>query len=197
MIDLDKICDKGRVSLSEPFSFKLHGKLWDAASDGHCLVCVEVEALGYDREGPPVDQILDRYDPRVTHVVADVPAFHRWLDETKTMTPCDWCHGSKVHECNCCACEVPRGSTCPECEGDGFFANVEEVDLDGVAIDRVILARALSDLCFCDRIEVALRGELEPVEFRGPGWVAVVMPRRRSQKSEPSEPVPGPVSVAS
>ena len=189
MIELAKLCDDDRPSLAEPFSFKLDGQWWNAATNGHALLAIrEGEGELERKDSPPAEQLF--HSKPSTHRVS-FDALATWLNESKPVKECDACNGagSEDHECDCDRCEYSGEEDCEDCDGDGTVPNVEPFSFENVEFDRVILARFVEPVIDePGAVTLYKGGEHDPLEFRADGWRLVFMPRAHGADLAPEMP---------
>ncbi len=187
---LQLLCgDSQCESIGSPFSFRMNGETFDAATTGHAMLAVRSSG-NYFREGhPPVTGLMAGRNP--THV-ADMGALSDWLDAAVWQTPCEACKGAKIHSCNCNYCDEVEGSECEECEGEGVTINREWVTFAGLVFDRCLMARFLEPLRGeTGEVAVSFGGPLEPFQLRGDGWAVVMMPGKLLEDETPGDPPDG------
>lgn len=176
---LKALCgDETRLSISEPFAFRLGGYWWNAASNGHALIAVQAPNGELKREHqPPVEQLFQPEDAKATHL-ARFPDLINYLTDAPESRLCEACEGFGTHRCTCQYCEA-GDEECEACEGDGEVPNVLPIAVHGLEIDRCILARYLRPFAdYRGEVNVIIRGQLDPIEFRSSSWRVVVMPRK-------------------
>ncbi len=181
--------DPQRESIGSPFSFRLRGETFDAATTGHAMLAIRSSGNYFRENHPPVAGLFAKRKP--THI-ADMEALSDWLDAAVWQTQCEACKGTKVHSCNCNYCDEVKGAECDACEGEGMVINREWVSFAGVTFDRCLMARFLEPLRGeSGEVEMVLGGPLEPFQLWGNGWVAVVMPGKLAERDKPSLPPEG------
>jgi len=177
---LQQLCgDKFRPWIATPFSFELSGSWWNAATDGHGLICIREGEGELKREDSPPVKGLFNAKPH-THIVA-FPELMKWLAECSLATRCDACDGEGEHDCNCEHCEYD--GECEACDGNGELPNVSPFVFENLQLDRAILARFLDPVAdYVGPVMLFTAGELDPIEFRSADWRVVIMPRKPGTK---------------
>src|SRR5262245_54634617 len=172
---LQSLCgDQDRASVARPFSVQLDGVWHNGATNGSAIV-LEIGPADYRRDKtPPVENLFRKSKPQWS---ANVDALKAWFCVGPDTNPCDWCAGSGTHTCDCKACEIVAGDSCPGCDGDGSFPRREAVTFAGVTFDRVLVGRYLRHISG-QRVMVEFGNEGEPLRLDGDGWKILVMPMR-------------------
>lgn len=165
-IDLTKFCsvDETRVPLLKPWR---DGE-FTYASDGRVVLRVAAEPgdVANDK-APSAERMAPYFDPFIVDDLAwqKLPE----LPEAK-FEECDKCDGDKVHECDC-----GHQHDCPACEGSGKVEIQDHIDIGQSRFNYYYL-RLIGDL---PNLEIAVRGELDPMLLRFDGGVGVLMPMRK------------------
>jgi hypothetical protein len=188
---LNSLCgDPCRETVSKPFSFQFEGSWWDAATNGHAIVCSRQGSGELARDySPPAQQLLKSEGAKPTHR-ASFFELVKWLNAVEKTEPCKACRATGKHVCDCHYCEVLDGTVCPECCGDKCFPLRLEVTFGKWRFDRVLAARYLSPFVDSGKVDVFFGGALDPFEFRGPDWRVLIMPMMASDTDKSTGDVP-------
>lgn len=163
-IDLQKFCseDETRVPLMKPWR---EGE-FTYASDGRVVLRVPAELKDAVNTAAPTAAQLDKY----FGIFGNGAGGLLWrklptLPEVK-FGECETCHGDKSHACDC-----GHQHECPNCEGTGQIPDDGHLDI-GPARFSCYYLRLIADL---PNLEIAIRGELDPMMLRFDGGVGVLM----------------------
>lgn len=186
---LKELCggDDGREHLRKPFPIRFGGRSWIAATNGHVLAAVQLEA-----DIPPsslidqqlhlkrdfLDSVVGFVEKPATQNRISLDAVRQWAGELPAKKKCPECHGSGTHYCECGNANE-LGHECGYCYGD-FLPREKRPSRFGkkIFLDQNLLSLVFSILPGAEATIAFGEEKDHPVRFDGDGWRVAIMPMR-------------------